>query len=507
MLSFCSLSLTRLSTSSASANEEAPAGRTKGASWFKKLNILNYFDAAAKRKAVANKGPVSVGRRPAVPLSLHALVVGVNSYQNLETLNGAAEDAREFAAYLQQDLAAPSDSNADVTILTDEKATRAAFIEGLNSLANNRAIKADDPIVIYFAGHITDEGDSEVPGLLLYDWSTQRAVESISSRELHELLAQIQKRSDNVTVIVDGRPSKQLGQTRGSGSRKPVPGTSSPQATPKPGDQAIRPPCIIVSCSKGETGREDRGLRRITAACLWRSSQACHPSRFSCPHYGSSSQGHGYQPSSSQRSCDYQDTGCHSGRCRMHDPSLAIANPTQSIGGRQYSVDRSPWEQHSHVGGDISPNSLYAQPRAQWDTNGHGPFPFSNLPVHGAADPSRRRNDQSLSVEGPSVFGRCANIAVNNSHIRMDVRPLPAVDYGVPQPYTHQLHSDRSDLLRPPASYSTTSTPLSGGPQSGPSPTASPPPNPPPATPPTAPGRQTAALAAIFAMVACLVFW
>ncbi|KAH6887262.1 hypothetical protein BKA70DRAFT_77399 [Coprinopsis sp. MPI-PUGE-AT-0042] len=253
---------------STSTNDEVAVGQTKGASWFKRLNFLHFFVAAAKRKAVANKGPVSVGRRPAAPLSLHALVVGINSYQNLETLNGAAEDARAIGAYLQQDLAAPSGSNDNVTILTDEKATRAAFIEGLNSLANNRAIKADDPIVVYFAGHITDEGDSEVPALLLYDWSTQKAVESISSRELHELLAQIQKRSDNVTVIVDGRPSKQLGQTRGSGTRKPVPGTSSPQAKPKPGDQAIKAPCIIVSCSKGETGREDRGRGRFTAAFL-----------------------------------------------------------------------------------------------------------------------------------------------------------------------------------------------------------------------------------------------
>jgi Caspase domain len=133
------------------------------------------------------------------------MVIGINSYQNLETLNGAAEDARAIAAYLQQDLATASGPNDNVSILTDEKATRAAFISGLTSLASNGAIKAGDPIVIYFAGHVSEEGDSEIPNLLLYDWTTQKATESISSGELHELLTKIQQRSDNIVGFIHFR--------------------------------------------------------------------------------------------------------------------------------------------------------------------------------------------------------------------------------------------------------------------------------------------------------------
>ncbi|KAH6913381.1 hypothetical protein BKA70DRAFT_720760 [Coprinopsis sp. MPI-PUGE-AT-0042] len=237
--------------------------------------------------------------------------------------------------------------------------------------------------------------------------------------------------------------------------------------------------------------------------------QSYHPSSDSS-HRGSSSQGYGYWPSSSHGSYGPQDTGYDLGHRRMHDPSCAIPNPSQSIGGRQYAVHSSPWRQDGHVGGDASPNS-YVEPRVtQWEANGHRSFPFSNLPDNGAINPRDGRHDYSRSMGGPSVFGHSTNIAVNNSHIRMDVRPLPAVDSDTPRSYIPRpplsaVAQGFPDRLRPPAPYSSAS--VQGRARSRPRPAASPSPSPPPVDPPTAPGRHTAAIAAIFVFVACLVLW
>ncbi|KAH6913404.1 hypothetical protein BKA70DRAFT_1558740 [Coprinopsis sp. MPI-PUGE-AT-0042] len=175
------------------------------------------------------------------------------------------------------------------------------------------------------------------------------------------------------------------------------------------------------------------------------SSHTYHPSRSSVPNYGSSSQGYGYWPSSSQGLYGYRDTGYHPGHRRMHDPSLAVVNPSQSIGGRQDAADSSPWRQDDHVGSDVSPNSFYAEPRAnQWDTNGHRSFPFSNLPDNGATNPRDGRHNHSHSTGGPSVFGHSTNIAVNNSHIKMDLS-IPILH--VPTSHVHYTPLWYKDFL------------------------------------------------------------
>ncbi|KAH6913405.1 hypothetical protein BKA70DRAFT_1525632 [Coprinopsis sp. MPI-PUGE-AT-0042] len=233
----------------------------------------------------------------------------------------------------------------------------------------------------------------------------------------------------------------------------------------------------------------------------------------SFPNYGSSLQGYTSWPSSSQDYYSYQDAGYYPGHRRMHnhDPSLVAADPTQSIGGRRYAVNRSPG-QEGDVESDVSPHLFPTKSRTQWDTNAHGAISLLKSPFACAAGSGCCRHNHSLSLDGLSVFGRCTNIAVNYCHItsQTDVRP-PAAASDIPQSYIpgptdSNVVQERPDLRRPPTLYSSTGAAVHGRRRSGPSLTT-PSPSPPPTAPPTAPGWHTAAIAAIFVMMACLVLW
>jgi len=82
---------------------------------------------------------------------LHALVVGVSTYNNpkISPLKFAAKDATDFAEFIksQQDLY----KNVNVKLLVNEKATRAEIEKFL--LYDVRNAGKDDSVILYFSGH------------------------------------------------------------------------------------------------------------------------------------------------------------------------------------------------------------------------------------------------------------------------------------------------------------------------------------------------------------------
>lgn len=105
--------------------------------------------------------------------SLFALLIGINTYNggqksasgteanvtvkhstsNSSTildLRGAVPDAENFEKYLLNTLRVDKDN---ISVLLDERATRKNIIDAFQDLANNKKIKKNDSIFIFYAGH------------------------------------------------------------------------------------------------------------------------------------------------------------------------------------------------------------------------------------------------------------------------------------------------------------------------------------------------------------------
>lgn len=82
---------------------------------------------------------------------IHALLIGINHYRDLPRglqLSHAVNDAAELKKVLSDQY-----GFKDVTLLTDEQATLANIRSALASFADNRRVKADDMVLVYFSGH------------------------------------------------------------------------------------------------------------------------------------------------------------------------------------------------------------------------------------------------------------------------------------------------------------------------------------------------------------------
>lgn len=78
-----------------------------------------------------------------------ALVVGINRYKNASPLDFACNDACGFAETLKREFDFPDEN---VSVLTDDEATRAGILKAFAEFANGE-IKDDDRLVFFFAGH------------------------------------------------------------------------------------------------------------------------------------------------------------------------------------------------------------------------------------------------------------------------------------------------------------------------------------------------------------------
>jgi hypothetical protein len=96
------------------------------------------------------------------PRTLFALLIGIDKYVNPQyQLMGAVEDAREMENYLKTTF--PS---SYIRTLHNEDATRSSIIREMVHLINNKDIKHQDPILVYYAGH---GGETSPPA----GWDTQ----------------------------------------------------------------------------------------------------------------------------------------------------------------------------------------------------------------------------------------------------------------------------------------------------------------------------------------------
>jgi uncharacterized caspase-like protein len=145
---------------------------------------------------------------------LFALVIGINDYPEIKKLNGAVKDAQSISVYLRVDLDIPANH---ITEIYNEKATRAAIVNGFRTLQNDSRIARDDAIFIFYAGHGCEVDSPEgwenngkkIQGLVPYDVktldSTGRVVEILPDHTIASLLDDLADvKGDNIVSILVG---------------------------------------------------------------------------------------------------------------------------------------------------------------------------------------------------------------------------------------------------------------------------------------------------------------
>ncbi|KAK0440562.1 hypothetical protein EV421DRAFT_1815745 [Armillaria borealis] len=150
------------------------------------------------------------------PPSLFALVIGIDKYLSNEitNLSGAVADVDAVNDFLQKSLRVPKHQ---IKNLRNEEATRLTIEAAIKYLGNNPAIKKDDPILIFFAGHGAEanappgwsSANGKIQMLAPHDFIPSGSSDSKQSQgvldvRLSHLLTDLAaKKSDNITVILD----------------------------------------------------------------------------------------------------------------------------------------------------------------------------------------------------------------------------------------------------------------------------------------------------------------
>jgi uncharacterized caspase-like protein len=161
-----------------------------------------------------------------------ALVVGIDKYdppalvdggvrtdpRTWASLDGAVNDAESVARLLRERYGFPA---ANVRLLANEQATRAAILEGLAQLA--RDSKPGDQVVFYYAGHgsqqtnsLSDEWDKKDETLVPADWHSGGA--DLRDKQLAVALNAILDSKAELTAVFDschsGSNTRGMGKTR-----------------------------------------------------------------------------------------------------------------------------------------------------------------------------------------------------------------------------------------------------------------------------------------------------
>ncbi|SJL06452.1 uncharacterized protein ARMOST_09789 [Armillaria ostoyae] len=150
------------------------------------------------------------------PPPLFALVIGIDKYfsDRIRDLSGAVADADAVDAFLQETLRIPKHQ---IKNLRNEEATRLTIETEIKDLGNNPAIKKDDPILIFYAGHGAEakatlgwsSANGKIQMLVPYDFipsgsdDSERGQGVLDMRLSYLLTDLAAKKSDNITVILD----------------------------------------------------------------------------------------------------------------------------------------------------------------------------------------------------------------------------------------------------------------------------------------------------------------
>ncbi|MBB4636015.1 caspase family protein [Longimicrobium terrae] len=131
-------------------------------------------------------------------LRAHAVVIGVSGYPNVRPgLQFPDDDAEAFAGFLRT----PQGGGFDVTLLTNEEATRGAIYRALNGIAPN--VGDRDIVYVFFAGHSV-VGSDGVAYLMPYDGDEKLpVVNGITAAGFLRQVAELYGRASRVVVFVD----------------------------------------------------------------------------------------------------------------------------------------------------------------------------------------------------------------------------------------------------------------------------------------------------------------
>ncbi len=164
--------------------------------------VLPFMAAAQVKSPDSRRDPLSAARQTATGLS-RALVIGVSSYEQIDSLRFADDDAIEFASYLvsnRQLNVLPE----NITLLTNEMAKSGNVLAALTGLLELSS--AGDKIYFYFSGH----GDVEVTDssnkgyLLVHDTPRNNyATGGISVDMLQKLFGSITDKGVKLFIVTD----------------------------------------------------------------------------------------------------------------------------------------------------------------------------------------------------------------------------------------------------------------------------------------------------------------
>ncbi len=139
-----------------------------------------------------------------------ALLAGINQYTAeavpaIDPLHGCVNDVTLFRDLITSKFGFAA---ADVLMLTDEQATRAAIVDGFKTHLAGQA-KAGDVVVFYYSGHgsqIPDPPPSTVIRTSIVPHDSRdpaNKVFDITMDDLNELLDEVRAKTSNITVICD----------------------------------------------------------------------------------------------------------------------------------------------------------------------------------------------------------------------------------------------------------------------------------------------------------------
>ena len=172
-------------------------------------------------------------------MAKHALLIGIDAYAHVKTLDGCVNDVRLMRSVLVDTFGFPETS---VTLLADQQATRAAMLAAFDGLI--AATGRDDIVVVHYAGHgsqITDREGDEPSGFdsTLMPWDTAREPgenRDITDDEIHLRLAALAAKTPFTTILIDACHSGTITRDAFGAKTRSVPADRRPvsQLPPSP---------------------------------------------------------------------------------------------------------------------------------------------------------------------------------------------------------------------------------------------------------------------------------
>ena len=140
---------------------------------------------------------------------LFALVIRIGKYalKQFSELPGAVPDANEVVNWLVDDVNVPRNQ---VSLITDEAASRAGIISALEAFRSDDRIHQGDPIFIYYAGHgssiTSPDGwecggpDRKIQTLVPQDYSPEHGIRGIPDHVIGSLIHKFAEKKGNNIV-------------------------------------------------------------------------------------------------------------------------------------------------------------------------------------------------------------------------------------------------------------------------------------------------------------------